>query len=253
MKNELNHVEKSKGNKKKVKSFKVVYFFLFIIGIYFFLHSPIFNIQNVEVIGNKNLTKQQVIKLSQVNQGDNLFKIEKNDIIKNISIHPLIESVEISRDLPSTLKINVLERKPIGLVVCEDGFIQVSEKGVFISINNDLGSYQLPVISGVSMDYLPGPGQIIKNEGLHTALEILTNIESDLLINIAEINVADPRYILAYTTQGIEIRLGSKKEVQSKLENLQDILEKIINLVIDEKAIEYIDLRFSGPPIIKKK
>lgn len=252
MKNESEYTKRTKG-KKKTYHYKIVYFLLIIIGLYFFMHSPIFNIQNITVKGNKNLAIEDIKRLSQLSQGDNLFKINKDEIIKNILVHPLIKEVEISRDLPSTLRIDILERKPIGLVVCEDGFIQVSEKGYFISIDRDLGNYKLPVISGVSMDYLPGPGQIIKKEGLHTALEILSNIESELLENIAEINVADPDYILAYTTQGIEIRLGSKEEVEGKLEDLQDILERIINLVIDEKEIEYIDLRFSGPPIIKKK
>ena len=253
MDKESNYKQKSEGKRKKVYQFKILYFLLFVVGLYFFINSSIFNIQNIVVKGNKNLPSDEIISLSQVNQGDNLIKIKKGEIIKKISVHPLVKQVEIKRDLTSTLKITVSERRPIGLVVCEDGFIQVSEKGYFISINNDVGDYQLPIISGVSMDNLPGPGQIIKKEGLHTALEILSSIETNLLKNIAEINVADTNDILAYTIEGIEIKLGSKEEVQDKLENLQDILDKVINLVIDEAEIEYIDLRFSGPPIIKKK
>lgn len=246
-------IEKSKRRRRKFKPMRAVYFFLTIVGIYFFLHSPIFNIQNIVIVGNNYLPSEKVLKLSQVSQGDNLFKIDKEDIKDNISVHPLVKDIKIDRRLPHTLNITIIERRPIGLLVCKDGFIQVSETGVFLSLINDIGTYKLPVISGVSMDVLPGPGQVIQNQGLKNALGILASISSDLLENLAEINVADSKHILAYTLQGIEIRLGSEENVQDKLQQLQDILEQIINKEIDERSIEYIDLRISGRPIIMPK
>lgn len=242
-----------KRREKNIKPLGLIYILILIICVYFFLHSPVFNISNIEVIGNKYLAQDKILELSQISKGTNLFKINKKNIKENIAVQPLVKNVQITRKLPSTLVINVIEHKPVGLVVCEDGFIQVSEIGTFLSLSRQIGDYKLPVISGINMEYIPGPGQAIENQGLSVALSILKKIDSSLLESLVEINVQDTKHILAYTLHGIEIKLGSQNDMENKLIKLQEILNDIVNSVIDENSIEYIDLRFPNSPVYKKK
>ena len=146
-----------------------------------------------------------------------------------------------------------MERKPVGLLVCQDGFIQVSEEGYFLALVHDIGDYTLPVISGVALEELPGPGQQIINIGLNNALKIIKESPLGLLENIVEINIANEKHILAYTTEGIEIRLGSLENISKKISDLNQIVEDFNKNGLDPEKIEYLDLRFSGPPIIKRK
>ncbi|KJS83848.1 MAG: hypothetical protein JM58_12035 [Peptococcaceae bacterium BICA1-8] len=244
-------VRKSKNNYKIPIPF--IYIFLVAVGMYFFLHSPFFTIENINVTGNHLLDTEKILILSQVNTGQNLIKIDKKEIIKRISVHPFVENVEIKRALPDTLKIHVLERKPVGLLVCTDGFIQVSKDGVFLALIHDIGEYTLPVISGVDLEQLPGPGQVIKNDELSLALGIIAESPQELLNDIVELNIENKGHILAYTLDGIEIRLGSLENISEKLDDLKHILEDFNKIGFDDSNIEYIDLRFSGPPVIKRK
>ena len=47
--------------------------------------------------------------------GQNLISIDKGEIKKRILVHPLVKDVEIKRNLPTTLEIEIKEREPIGL------------------------------------------------------------------------------------------------------------------------------------------
>src|SRR5690554_5904576 len=172
-------------NGKRRRSFKIptpfIYALLITVAFYFFIHSPVFNIKHINVTGNNMLATEKILSLSQVNIGQNIMKIEKEEIIKMIAVHPFVKEVQIKRHLPYTLEIQVLERQPVGLLVSQDGFIQVSDEGYFLALVHDIGDYALPVISGLNLEELPGPGQIIKNSGLNMALNIIKESPQSLL------------------------------------------------------------------------
>lgn len=254
---EITHIDSYRKGKKNKNSIKlptpVIYILLLAVGLYFFIHSPFFNIKDIKVSGNNLLETEKILSLSQVNTGQNLMEINSEEIIKRISVHPLVKGVELKRKLPNTLQIVIEERKPVGLLVSQDGFIQVSEEGYFLALVHDLGEYNLPVISGISLEQLPGPGQLINNQGLFMALNIIKESDPALLENLVEINIAKSKHILAYTSNGIEIRLGSLDKIKEKLANLNQILQDFNKRGLDQELVEYIDLRFTGPPVIKRK
>lgn len=245
---------KARDRKKKGKfSTLFIYIFIIVVGLYFFLHSPLFSVKHIKVMGNNLLEEEKILSLSQLTTDQNIMKIKKEDIIKKISLHPFIKDVQIKRRLPNSVEIHIIERKPVGLLVCQDGFIQVSEEGYFLALIQDIGEYSLPVINGIDLEELPGPGQLINNAGLTLALNIIKESPQNLLNNLVELNIENKSYILAYTIDGMEIRLGSLQNITDKLIDLSYILEDFHNRGINAKSIEYLDLRFSGPPIIKKK
>ena len=254
---EPTNIREYRKARKKTKKYKLptyfIYFLLVIVGIYFFLHSAFFNIKNIEIMGNINLEEAKILDLCQINSEQNLIFLNNQKIVESILVNPLAKNVELAKKLPNTLKITITERVPVALLVCPDGFIQVSEDGYFLALLKNIGHYAIPIINGISMDYLPGPGQKIKNDTLLTVLEIIKQSDPNTLKYIAEINMANSSNILAYTTLGVEIKLGDLERLEEKLYNLDLILLELINKTIESESIEYIDLRFAGPPIVKKK
>ena len=70
-------------------------------------------IKNIEVINNKNISKDEIIKLSGINKGDNIFYTNMDNIKNGIITNPYIMKVEIKRELPDTILINVKEREAV--------------------------------------------------------------------------------------------------------------------------------------------
>ena len=245
---------------KKKRRFHFVQFLKFclaitfmVVGSYFFSCLPIFNVSSIVVEGNTSVDSQKIIELSEIKEGDNLFQVSKKDSEEMIALYPYIESVHIRKKLPNKIVIDVVERQAVGVVVTSDGYIQVSQEAIMLTIQPNLGNYNLPVISGIDLTDIPSPGQVIENENINQALKIISSCDADLLNNIAELNVGQENYILAYTNQGVEIRLGDVESIEAKMKDLNDILNDIVSQKVVEKNIQYIDMRYQGAPVIKMK
>ena len=90
--------------------------------------SPIFTVK--EVIVSDTLSKHtstEICDISEINEGVNIFAINKRASIKAVKESPYIESVEIIKRLPSTVYINVVERKVRGYVPYMGSYLYIDE------------------------------------------------------------------------------------------------------------------------------
>lgn len=212
---------------------------------------PLFQVSEIAVEGTTALTADKVISLSGIQIGDNFFYLDTWHAKKDLKQNPFVEDVKIRRTLPDRVTIVVTERKSIGYIVTSDGYIQVGEDGRLLAIQQTLSNYNLPVISGVELSELPAIGGFIENEKLKQALEILQNCDQSLLDNIAELNVGQDYYILAYTNQKLEVRLGGLDNIEQRLQDLNGILTNVVGTTIASDQILYIDMRYEGSSVIK--
>ena len=76
-----------------------------------------FQMERVEVTGNRRYTSQEIERVSGLTPGDNLFRINKYEIEEDIlQALPYVEDVDISRRLPSTIQITVQEWDAVALI-----------------------------------------------------------------------------------------------------------------------------------------
>lgn len=237
---------------KKRKLLKVIgvvgffFVFLYLLGCF-----PLFQVSIIEVEGNTALSDDKAISLSGIQLGDNFFYADTWGAKKSLRQNPFVEEVQIRRNLPNKLTIVITERRSVGYIVTPDGYVQVGEDGRLLAIQQSLSNYGLPVISGVELSELPSIGGFIQNEKLKQALEVLQHCDQSLLNNIAELNVGQEYYILAYTNQKLEVRLGGLDHIEQRLQDLNQILTSVVGTQIAADQILYIDLRYEGQPVIK--
>lgn len=67
---------------------------------------------------------------------------------------------------------------------------------------------------------------------------------------LQEINIKDRNNILAYTSQGLEIRIGSVDNIEVRMATLNDIINQVILSGIIEEPIEAIDIRYEKSPVV---
>ena len=224
-----------------------------ILGLYLLLHSQLFSVKTIVVTGNSIVPNEKIVELSEISAGERLYAVNIKDSEKKIGYYPYVEAVTIKRKLPDRIQIDIVERKPVGAVVTTNGYIQVSADGRLLSIAQTIGKYNLPVISGVQLSEIPAPGNIIQNDNLTKALQIISESDQELLNNLAELNVGQADSIMACTNEGIEIRLGDVDDIEVRLLDLNDILKDIVKQKIRAEDIEYIDMRYLDAPVIKLK
>ncbi len=113
--------------------------------IYFFLLIIVSSISNTS-INNFNLSEIQTIKISGLDEKENqillnklknlnfenIFFVNKNEIVKLFNSNPLIEVYEVSKKYPSTLNINLKKTNFIAKINDNGNFFLVGSNGKLI-------------------------------------------------------------------------------------------------------------------------
>ena len=218
--------------KKKIKTIiKLITLILLIIGgVVFALVSPIFNINEINVINNEQISTDTIISLSQLQIGQNLFRFNKNKVEKEIKTNPYIESVSIKRKIPNKVEITIEERKKNYNVEFLNGYAYINNQGYILEISEQ--KLDLPVIQGISTE----ADQIIEGNRLNTQdlskLETVIQImnickDYELDTKISTIDITDKSdYILYMEEEKKTIHLGDESNLSNKMLYVPAILEE---------------------------
>ena len=203
---------------------------LFITLILCAMFSPLFNIKTIEVQGNQKVTENEIISLSQVQIEQNTFQINKKKTKKQIKQNAYIGKVKISRKLPSTLIIQVEERKPAYLLEYAGGYVYVDKQGYLLEIAQD--KLELPIlqgaVTGVS-EFSVGNRLCVEDlETLSSIAQIMEVAEINELSNlITRIDISQTKNIkLIFENQEKTAYLGDNSNLNTKILTIKSILEK---------------------------
>lgn len=92
-------------------------------------NTPLFAIQKIKVSGNVNYTADEIIAMSGIKKGDNLFRTRKGRIEKNLKQGSYIRSVVIDKKLPDTITLRVKERTPAAFVRYGSRYVILDSRG----------------------------------------------------------------------------------------------------------------------------
>jgi len=232
-KNKTNISKKTK--KKNLKVFKYVFIMCALLtAIVCFMLSPIFNITEIKISGNNNITSEQIISLSEIKIGENLYKINKNNVIKKIKQNAYIESVSIKRRIPSIIDIEIKERQPTYMLEYANGYAYINNQGYMLEISDV--KIDKPILIGISTEaenIKVGnrlvEKDLIKLENVLRIMESATSNEIERLIT--KIDIYDEyNYILYMETEGKIVRLGDITDISTKMLHVKAILEKEVGI-----------------------
>jgi cell division protein FtsQ len=236
-------------NKRGWNIFESVFFiFLVLITGYVLLRSPFFEVRNILVRGNQLIDQGKLKSVSDIAPGANIFKVDLAEATTRLKLIPMLKDVQVTRALPSTVVIEVKERKPVGLLPTGDGFIEVDGEGVYLQKAN-AGSPGLPVITGIQCDTF-SPGEAVKAERLGDALKVISGLSSETVAELSEVHVDNDGQIRFYTIDGIQCRFGLSDDIQTKGDILAGLLKE---LRAHKDKINYIDLSCADKPVVYYK
>lgn len=223
--------------RRKHAFFQSLFFMVIIIlALFFLLQSTFFNISTMSVEGNKLLATQDILKLTGINPGTNIFKANLSTAEEKIKMNPLVKEVTLNRKLPNKVVVSITERKPVGLIPDKNRFIEVDSEGVFLGTLNNLSKVNLPIITGDNA--IKGqPGDKIATDKIMAAISYVIAIPRDVKDTVAEIHVQDMNQITIYTLDRFQVRLGGTDKIKEKALLYQALIKQS-----GGEKIEYIDI-----------
>ncbi|MCZ0703339.1 cell division protein FtsQ [Natronobacillus azotifigens] len=119
------------ARKKKTNRRLIFYVFLFfsLISIVIYLQSPLSYVGNIEIIGNRYVSAEEIIKYSKLSSETNIWGVSTEEVSERISQHRELNEVEVSRVFPNTIEIHVSELDKIAYLNNGDNFHPLLENG----------------------------------------------------------------------------------------------------------------------------
>lgn len=81
--------------------------------------TPVFGADEIVVHGSGHLSPEAVTSLAGIGPGTNVVHLDAQGIARSLEADPWIERATVSRDLPSTIVVSIVERVPVARIAAE--------------------------------------------------------------------------------------------------------------------------------------
>ncbi len=213
------------------------------------LASDQFRIDTIRVEGNKRLSEQTLVALSDVQPGMSTFSLDLDLIGRKIAENPWVKDARIQRIFPRQVRIRIVERQPVAIINL--GYLYYLDANAVVFKLLDGGdSLDYPVITGFDAVQLES-GRHKDRVQLLQVVALVGELGSRSqfgLDKVSEVHREAGGGVSVYTLEdGVRIRLGSDK-YNEKL----DRLERIYALLKPKmKMLDYIDLNVDEKVIVR--
>ena len=196
-------------------------------GYHALMRSDYFRVSAIRLDGNHRVSRAEVLQIAGLDQPTIIFSVDTERIRSSLLENPWIVDAEVFRDLPRTVRINVLEREPAGWLYWDDLY-RVDAEGLVIE-PGPADEVNGAVITGIE----PRDPEADTGESAARVREALTvaNFYHTHGLNrfdeLEQIHLDDLIGISLLTKRhGIEVRLGHDRYAE-RLLRLRDVLQTL--------------------------
>ncbi|MCA1013002.1 cell division protein FtsQ/DivIB [Halobacillus halophilus] len=224
----LKQTRRKKANRRLILYLMILFL---LIAIVIYLQSPLSNVGNIEVQGERHVTADEIKELANITTETNYWKVDTDSIKNNVESHKEIKSVNVNRDFPNTVQIQVEEAERIGYVQTNGEFSAILENGTKLETSSSLPGGDAPILAGFSKQtYLEEMSKELKE-----LPQSVTNLISEIHWEPKEDN---PYQIRLYMNDGFQV-FASIRNFSNKMTIYPSI---VAQLEEDAEGIIHIDV-----------
>ncbi len=166
-----------------------------------------FSVREVRVVGGATVTPDQVRAAVAVADRTPLAGLDLDEIRKRVEALPPVDRAVVSRDWPSSLVVQVVERTPVAVVPRGDTFELLDGDGVAYTTVTDRPA-------GLPLAKLANPGPSDVNT--RSALTVVAALSDELREQLVAVSVTGPARITLQLKRDREIFWGDDTESEAK-------------------------------------
>ena len=201
-------------------------------GILIFLcKSEIFNICNIDIVGNNQILQETILELSQINIKDNVFLTNTTKSEKRIKENPYVKEVKVTRLLPDKIKIEIVEKEKAYMLQTDEGIAYIDENGDILE-KSETKLDNIILLQGYTTPQEEiKPGKVLNEKDLGRLEDVQQIFRSAEKIQIkdqiASINIQDKNdYIINLPIYKKIVYIGDTSNLATKMLRTKDILDK---------------------------
>src|SRR4030042_1715951 len=134
---------------------------------------------------------------------------------------PQIARINLDRDFPDVLTVQIEERKPVAIFSQEENYFYIDKEGIIFEIITDNFSQIFNIKNLSSTARLELGERVIGEEKLNQILHIETKFKNDFKIPLAEIMIMSESRLNVKTSEGWEVYFNPEKDLNWQLSELE--------------------------------
>lgn len=230
----LRVIPKERRRQYNTKSRKItlglLVFFAVVIAVFSFMKSDHFNIDKITVDGNVKLTYNEIVDVSGIKTGENIFDYNTSKARKAVMSLSYVDSVEIVRDYPSEVYIYVKEKAGTMALLTNSVYYYLDSEGVVLKSTGTLTDTDVMIVSfaedmqeavyevGQKVDYSADPRLGIAEKIYEFAKD------NDLTAYISEFYVSANGVNYIYTTKSNVIKFYTYAAFEQNLDFVKEFI-----------------------------
>ncbi len=229
--------ESSKRTRRRRRNMPLYVFLVFLLVLAIGVTLSItlfFNISTITVKGESDYSNDDIIKVSGIQQGDNLVRLDASGAEKRILASMIyIEDADIKKKYPDGIEINVVKSRIAACVSCESGFLLISAKGRILDKVDSAESSLMridgfePASENLGTDLSSSDEQ---KDGI--VKELLESIFSKENQRVTSVDMTDKYDIKINYEDRIVFEMGNSNDIAYKL----DLADTVLNEMDDSKT-----------------
>lgn len=152
-----------------------------------------FRVRRLEIVGTRYIAPGDIVARASVDTTRSVWD-PTGPVSDRVRSYPGIEAARVTRKLPGTLVITVIERQPVALVSGPQGFRAYDARGVALPVDLTKGLVDAPVIARADTALLRLLGEL--RAGLPALYQRVSEVKragaNELLFQLAEAPVRAP-------------------------------------------------------------
>lgn len=207
--------------------------------------SPLLRVRELKLQGAERTTLAEVEEVTELlGEQQNLLLLSTGAVESDIQTLPWVESAEVDRTLPGTVKVRVIEREPALVLSLGAARWTIDTAGNVLATGE--AEEGLPVLAGLQVDQLE-PGLQLRTEEARGALRAFRRLPGVVRRQVAAVFAPSIERISFSLTSGTVIRFGAAEDIGAKNEVLRALFE---DLGSDGGGAAYIDVRVPTSPAV---
>ncbi|MCF6285437.1 MAG: FtsQ-type POTRA domain-containing protein, partial [Candidatus Hydrogenedentes bacterium] len=216
--------------------------------VYAFYHytidSPHYKVNQILVYGSEKVSTDEVCVATGVTTEDNLLMVSTSAIAAKVAELPYVETVAVSRELPSTLVITLQERAAVATVMAGRRTYLVDGAAYVLRELPPGAPVTGPLITSLPNLGIPTVGERLNSPALHEALALwraYSEVPVASEVTLSEISAEGPMKLTMFWDEvPYEVRWG-RSDYRTQAMRLSALWRKKAGQL---PCLEYLDLRF---------
>ncbi len=201
--------------------------------------TPMFRASDLRIEGEAHFSEAKILRIAGLSADTNLLHADLSGAVRRLEHQPWIARAAITRSLPHTLDIRIVERVPVARTVASNRPLLVSAGGTILGGSGSGSGAGFPLLS--SMD---GVGELSAS-ALRTGAAAAGALPPALRPQVRTIDVDAQGALVLRISTGIEVTYGDSTQLEAKAQSLMAVLAWAER---EGKSLASIDVTVPGSP-----